>query len=74
MDIVGAEMEALIGAAGVIGEFKPRLAISGYHKPRDLWEIPNPDHEIALGHHTTVFGESVFYAFDRRASDQRRSK
>lgn len=71
MDIEGAEMEALSGAAGVIGEFKPRLAISGYHKPQDLWEIPaklkalNPDYEITFGHHTPIFWESVFYASDR---------
>jgi len=71
MDIEGAEMEALSGAAGVIGEFKPRLAISGYHKPQDLWEIPaklkalNPGYEITFGHHTPIFWESVFYASDR---------
>lgn len=71
MDIEGAEMQALSGAAGVIGEFKPRLAISGYHKPQDLWEIPaklkalNPDYEITFGHHTPIFWESVFYAVDR---------
>jgi FkbM family methyltransferase len=68
MDIEGAEMEALRGAAGVIKEFKPRLAISGYHKPQDLWEIPrflkelNPGYQITFGHHTPIIWESVFYA------------
>jgi FkbM family methyltransferase len=71
MDIEGAEMGALAGAAGVIAEFKPRMAISGYHKPEDLWEIParikalNPTYELTFGHHTPTGWESVFYAFDR---------
>jgi FkbM family methyltransferase len=78
MDIEGAEMEALSGAARVIGEFKPRLAISGYHKPEDLWEIPaklkelNPGYEITFGHHTPIGWESVFYAIDRDAEAGRR--
>ena len=77
MDIEGAEMSALAGAAGVIAEFKPRLAISAYHKPEDLWEIPrklkelNPDYEIMFGHHTPIGWESVFYAVDRAAMRSR---
>lgn len=69
MDIEGAEMAALAGAADAIREFKPRLAISGYHKPQDLWEIPqrirdlNPGYRLAFGHHTPIKWESVFYAF-----------
>ncbi len=72
MDIEGAEMGALAGAAGVIAEFKPRMAISGYHKPEDLWEIParikalNPAYELTFGHHTPTGWESVFYALDRK--------
>jgi FkbM family methyltransferase len=71
MDIEGAEMDALTGAANVIGEFKPRLAISGYHKPQDLWEIPtrikelNPGYELTFGHHTPIGWESVFYAMNK---------
>lgn len=73
MDIEGAEMEALGGASSIIREFKPRLAISGYHKPQDLWEIPNKlkelnaGYQITFGHHTPILWESVFYAADRSA-------
>lgn len=73
MDIEGAEMAALAGAADAVREFRPRLAISGYHKPEDLWEIPdrilqlNPGYRLAFGHHTPVSWESVFYAADPSA-------
>ena len=71
MDIEGAEMDAIDGAAKIIQEFKPRLAISAYHKPEDLWEIPiklkslNPSYELYFGHHSPACFESVFYAVQR---------
>lgn len=73
MDIEGAEMAALAGATAAVSEFRPRLAISGYHKPEDLWEIPdrilrlNPGYRLAFGHHTPINWESVFYAVDPSA-------
>ena len=41
MDIEGAEYSALIGAYKIINRYMPVLAISIYHKPEDLWLIPN---------------------------------
>lgn len=40
MNIEGSEKEALIGAERTIKEYKPQLAIAGYHRTDDLWEIP----------------------------------
>ena len=40
MDIEGAEIPALEGAAATIARTTPSLAISVYHRPADLWEIP----------------------------------
>lgn len=40
MNIEGSELKALEGAEGLIREYSPRLAIAGYHKTWDLWEIP----------------------------------
>ncbi len=68
MDIEGAELDAIAGAEGIIREFKPRLAISAYHRPEDFWLIParlkaiNPDYQLYFGHHSPVQWESVFYA------------
>jgi len=68
MDIEGAEMSALKGASKIIRKFKPMLAISAYHKPEDLWQIPikikelNVKYKIFFGHHSPLQWESVYYA------------
>jgi hypothetical protein len=40
MDIEGAETQALLGASEVIRNVRPNLAISVYHRPRDIIDIP----------------------------------
>jgi FkbM family methyltransferase len=40
MDIEGSERAALIGARKTIFRSRPVLAVSAYHNPADLWEIP----------------------------------
>lgn len=68
LDIEGSEIEALLGAKNIISTFKPKLAISIYHKPEDLWEIPllikklNPQYKLYMGHHSFSFFETVIYA------------
>jgi FkbM family methyltransferase len=39
-DIEGGEMDALRGSNKIIRDFKPIVAVSVYHKPSDLWDIP----------------------------------
>lgn len=57
MDIEGAELPALYGAAGTIRKMKPKLAICLYHRLSDLWEIPlyiyklHQDYKISIRHH-----------------------
>jgi len=68
MDIEGAELNALKGAANTIKKNKPRLAICVYHKPEDILEIPVflselvPSYQFYLRHHSQYYIETVLYA------------
>lgn len=69
MDIEGAEYEALTGAKRMISEQKPKLAICVYHKPEDIWKIPelilelNEDYRFYMRHYSYKDNETVLYAF-----------
>ncbi|WFU86308.1 FkbM family methyltransferase [Rhizobium sp. CC1099] len=68
LDIEGAEAAALSGAEKTIRTYKPRLMISAYHKPHDLWELLfqvqalRPDYQFYLGHHNFYHTETDVYA------------
>ena len=68
MDIEGSELAALQGAEKTIRQFKPKLAISIYHKFGDFFEIPlylqslNLGYRFYLGHYTIYTEETVLYA------------
>jgi len=73
MDIEGAEMSALKGAEETIKRFKPKLAISVYHKPDDMIVIPeyirslNAGYKFYLDYYTIVGHEIVLYAINKNA-------
>lgn len=68
LDVEGAECLALEGAKNLIRQYKPKLAISLYHKPEDIWEIPllilklNPEYKFYIRHYTLLELETVLYA------------
>ena len=68
MDIEGAESEALLGAAGLLREVTPTLAVSAYHYPADLWAIPllierlMPHSDLYLRHYSREVDDTVCYA------------
>jgi FkbM family methyltransferase len=68
MNIEGAELDALEGARSTIARWSPRLAISAYHRPADLWRVPqaalelNPDYRLYLRQHDGGVIETVLYA------------
>lgn len=68
MDIEGAEYEALLGAKNTIKKYKPKCAISIYHKRCDIWEIPilllsyNPDYKFYLRTYSFSGNDTVLYA------------
>lgn len=68
MDIEGAEMEALKGAAQTIQRWRPKLGISVYHKTSDLVQIPAfirsliPDYKLYLRAHSYGANNVLLYA------------
>ena len=68
MDIEGAEIKALQGGYRTIMRDKPKLAISIYHRPEDIYEIPaficrlNPAYRFYFGHYSIAAAETVLYA------------
>ena len=57
LDIEGAELDMLHGAAKTITRCKPKMAICAYHKPEDLWTLATyikslrPDYEFEFRHY-----------------------
>jgi FkbM family methyltransferase len=71
MDVEGAEALVIAGARAVIETHHPKIAVSVYHRPGDLVDIPRqvleirPDYDIALRHYTEGFTETVMYFLPR---------
>ena len=68
MDIEGAELDALHGAAKTIARHRPLLSICVYHRQSDLWTIPAyiasiaPEYRIFLRPHDVDGWQLVCYA------------
>jgi FkbM family methyltransferase len=68
MDIEGAEVPALNGAIDTIKKYKPKLAISVYHKEDDLSKIPKlinnirDDYRFYFDYYTIIGDEAMLYA------------
>ena len=71
LDIEGSELEALRGAHETILKFKPKLAISLYHKPDDVFDIilylkGNYDfYEMYIDHYSIHQEETVLYCINK---------
>lgn len=69
MDIEGGELKALKGAGMVIKRERPKLAISLYHKPEDIIELPLyllelvPEYKFYIRHYRSDICETVLYAY-----------
>ena len=68
LDVEGAELKALQGAARTIRKKRPRLAVSIYHKPEDIVELPEyilslrDDYRFYIRHYQMSDCETILYA------------
>lgn len=68
MDIEGSELAALRGAESTLRRWRPKLAISLYHRPEDFFTIPTWIDSLSIGyrfhldHYSIHSEETVLYA------------
>jgi len=71
VDVEGSESELLRGGQNSIHACRPRIALSVYHYPTDIFRLLgqikeiNPDYRISLGHHSSQLMETVTYCRDQ---------
>ena len=71
LDVEGAELQALQGARKLIQRSRPVLALSLYHCPQDLWQLPLvladlcEDYRFHVRQHYFNSFDSVLYAVPR---------
>lgn len=68
LDLEGGEFKAINGAKRLIRNSRPVMAVSIYHKPQDIWEIPLllseycEDYNFYIRQHNFNSFDSVLYA------------
>ena len=62
-DVEGSEKDALLGAQSIIKKWRPVMALSAYHKPDDLWELPDLISSISK-EYIFYFRQHYFNSFD----------
>lgn len=70
LDVEGAELDVLKGAATTISRFKPILALSAYHKLDDFWTLwgfvksIRPDYEFAMRQFVISKEDGAYHFYD----------
>ena len=79
MDIEGSELAALQGGETAIRKWRPKLAISLYHRPEDFYAIPqwidslNLGYGFYLDHYGIHHEETVLYAISKSSANPNNS-
>ena len=69
VDIEGSEADFLNGAKVFISGKKPKMALSIYHYPSDIFLLPlqlielNPQYNLILRHHSSMLMDTLVYAY-----------
>ncbi len=69
LDIEGSEKQALQGMEMIIKKAKPKLAVCVYHRPEDIYVLPelikqmNPTYRFLLKHYSPYVWDTVLYAY-----------
>lgn len=72
LDVEGSELAALKGATESLRKLKPKLAVSLYHNPNDLFELilyirdQFPFYDLYLDHYTIHYDETVLYCLPKK--------
>lgn len=72
VDVEGAEASVLRGARQIIATYRPRLAVSVYHRAGDFWRIPqlvfefSDAYDIYLRHYTESIYETVMFFLPKK--------
>jgi len=65
VDVEGAERNVLLGARSTIASKKSSWAISSYHRPEDLWQLPSffepSDYRVDVSSHAQRPWDTVLY-------------
>jgi FkbM family methyltransferase len=71
MDVEGFEKEVIEGSLMTIRTYRPKLAISIYHKPSDIWIIPKimskvlDEYNFFIRHHSYSIDDTVLYCIPK---------
>jgi FkbM family methyltransferase len=69
LDVEGAEKETFLGAIKTIAATKPKIAVSAFYFPEDVYDIPllikkiRPDYKFKLRQYDYGYYETVLYAY-----------
>lgn len=69
LDVEGSELETLKGAVNTIKKYRPKMAVSLYHRPEDIIVLPlfieslGMDYRYYIRHYQTRWCETTLYAF-----------